>query len=229
MAPEYHHKFLRNMIVTLDNYKSYMSASGGQLATPACISHDNIYQQWDSQLSRYMCITWFSRIQLSNITNTLNTEVFITRYEKKGNMNDPLETANFLFRALNILTLGLMIDWQQGYQGQPSQDLYKGVDEDQRLPKDFFRLKVKLRTEQRQNEDISKTKKAIKRTYEDKPRTSRGQKMTCEGPTPNEIAMLPNFVFNISIPILFWHKTFLVAKSEIKTFSTNIIFCLKDE
>mgnify|MGYP001803700779 CR=1 FL=1 len=111
MAPEYHHKFLRNMTVTPDNYKSYESASAGLLATPACISHDNIYQQWDSYLSRYMCITWFSRIHLSNTTNTLNTEVFITRCEKKGNMKDPLETAKFLFRALNILTLGLMKDW----------------------------------------------------------------------------------------------------------------------
>ena len=44
----------------------------------------------------------------------------------------------------------------------------------------------------------------------------------CEGQPPKGIGILQKFVFNISIPLLFWHRTFIV-ESEKKNFNKYVI------
>ena len=43
-------------------------------------------------------------------------------------------------------------------------------------------------------------KERLKRIYEDKPRTSRGQKRTCEGHPPRESAVLPKLSSILLLP-----------------------------
>ena len=58
------------------------------------------------------------------MNNIVISEVINITCKKKGNtcITDILKTAQCLFWALKILTVGLIKDWWQTYLGPPSQD-----------------------------------------------------------------------------------------------------------